>query len=71
MRQFKAEEPRGDSFAGTPDTFSIKCLWAKAASCKNFEFLVVDISVAFMHARTDEEIDVKCLQVSRAQDFGD
>ena len=25
----------------------------------------------FMHARTDEENYVKCLQVSRVQDFGD
>ena len=71
VRQFTAEELRGDSFAGTPDTFSIKCLWAKAASCKDYGFLVVDISVEFMHARTDEENYVKCLQVSRVQDFGD
>ena len=59
VRQFKAEELRGDSFPGTPDTFSIKCLLAKVASCKDYGFLVVDISVAFMHARTDEEIYVK------------
>ena len=32
---------------------------AKAASCKDFGVLVVDISVALMHARTDEEIYVK------------
>ena len=44
---------------GTPDTFFIKYLLAKAASCKGFGLLVVDISVAFMHARTDEEIHVK------------
>ena len=50
---------RGDLCAGTPDTFFIKYLLAKAASCKNFGILVVDISVAFMHARTDEEIYVK------------
>ena len=30
-----------------------------AASCKDFGILVIDISVAFMHARTDEEIYVK------------
>ena len=32
---------------------------AKSASCKDFGLLVVDISVAFMHSRTDEEIYVK------------
>ena len=62
---------RPRSSEGTPDTFFIKYLLAKVASCKDFGFLVVDISVAFMHARTDEEIYVKCLQVSRVQDFGD
>ena len=41
--------------------FSIKCLLAKAASCKDFGLLVVDISVAFVHARTDEEICVEVL----------
>ena len=59
VRQFKAEGLRDDLFAGTPDTFFIKYLLAKAASCKDFGLLVVDISVAFMHARTDEEIHVK------------
>ena len=59
MRQFKAEGLRDDLFAGTPDTFFIKYLLAKAASCKDFGILVVDISVAFMHARTDEEVYVK------------
>ena len=32
---------------------------AKAASCKDFGIFVIDISVAFMHAQTDEEIYVK------------
>ena len=50
VRQFKAEELRNDWFEGTPDTFFIKCLLAEAASCKDFGLLVVDISVAFMHA---------------------
>ena len=58
VRQFKVEGLRDDLFAGTPDTFFIKYL-AKAASCKDFGILVIDISVAFMHARTDEEIYVK------------
>ena len=68
VRQFKAEGLIDDLFAGTPDTFFIQYLLAKAASCKNFGLLVFDISVAFMHARTDEEIYMK---VPRVQDFGD
>ena len=56
VRQLKAEWIRSDLFAGTLDTFFIKYLMAKAPSCKEFGVLVVDISVAFMHARTDEEI---------------
>ena len=59
VRQFKAEGLLDDLFAGTPDTFLIKYLLAKAASCKDFGIVVIDISVAFMHARTDEEIYVK------------
>ena len=59
VRQLNAKRLRDDLFAGTPDTFFIKCLLAKAASCKDFGSLFVDISVAFMHARTDEEIYVK------------
>ena len=59
VRQFKAEGLRDDLFAGTPDTFFIKYLLAKAASCKNFGLLIVDTSVAFTHARTDEDINVK------------
>ena len=53
-------------FAGTPDTFFIKYLFAKAASCKDFGILVIDISVAFMHARTDEEIYVKIPSVIKS-----
>ena len=54
MRQFKAKGLGDDLFAGTPDTFFINYLLAKVASCKDF-----DISVAFMHARTDEEFYVQ------------
>ena len=61
VRQFKAEGLRDDLFAGTPDTFFIKYLLAKAASCKDFGIFVINISVAFMHARTDDEIYVKVL----------
>ena len=59
VRQFRAEGLQDDLLAGTPDTFFIKYLLAKAASCKDFGILVIDMSVAFMHARTDEEICVK------------
>ena len=69
VRQFKAEELRDDLFAGTPDTFFIKYLLAKAASCKVFGLLVVDISVAFMHARTDEEIYVQVLAGIKSSRF--
>ena len=55
-----SSRPRdSEMFAGTPDTFFIKYVLAKAASCKEFGLLVVDISVAFVHAHTDEEIYVK------------
>ena len=59
VRQFRAEGHRDDFFVVTPDTFFIKYLLAKAASCKNVGILVIDISVAFTHARTDEEIHVQ------------
>ena len=59
VRQFREERLRDDLFAGTPDTFLIKYLLAKAASWKDFGILVIEISVAFMHARPDEEIYVK------------
>ena len=59
VRQFKAEGLRDDLFAGARDTSFIKYLLAKAASCKDFGILVVDISVAFRHAPTDEKIYVK------------
>ena len=48
-----AEGLRDDLFAGTPDTFFIMYLLARAASCKDFGIFVIDISVAFVHARTD------------------
>ena len=46
-------------FAGTPDTFFIKYLL----------LFVVDISVAFMHARTDEETYVKVLSGIKSERF--
>ena len=69
VRQFRADMLRDDLFAGTPDTFFIKSLLAKAASCKDFGILVIDISVAFMHARADEEIYVKVLSGIKSSNF--
>ena len=59
VRQFPAEELRDELLTGTPDTFFVKCLLTKATSCKDFGIFVIGVSVAFMHARTDEEIYVK------------
>ena len=69
VRQFRAEGLRDDLFAGTPDTFFIKYLLAKAASCNDFRILVIDISVAVMHVRTDEEIYVKVLSDIRSSEL--
>ena len=52
VRQFKAEGLRDDMFVGTPDTFFIKYLLAKAASCKDFGILVIDIFCC-IHARSN------------------
>ena len=53
VRQFKAEGRQDDLFAGTPDTFFIKYLLAKAASCKDFGILVIDIIFCCIHARSN------------------
>ena len=37
----------------------MKYLISRAASEKSWGNLILDFSVAFMHARTDEEIDIK------------
>ena len=57
-----SSRPRGSEMICLQDRqtrFSSSMLLARAASCKDFRLLFVDISVAFMHARTDEEIYVK------------
>ena len=59
VRQFKVEGLRDDLFAGTPDTFFIKYLLDTTQSCKDLRLLAVDISVAFMHDLTEEEMFVK------------
>ena len=70
VRQFKAEGLKDDLFAVTSDTFFNKYLLAKAANCKDFGVVVVDISVAFKHARTDEEIYVKVPSGIKSSRFG-
>ena len=52
VRQLEVEGLRSDLFAGTLDTFFIKYLFAKAASCRDFGVLVVDVSVAY-YARSN------------------
>ena len=47
VREFRAEGLRDDLFSGTPDTFFIKYLLAKAASSKDFGIFVIAIGVAF------------------------
>ena len=69
VRQCKAEGLRDDLFAGTSDTFFIKYLLAKASSCTDFGLLIVDVSVAFVHARKDEEIYVKVLSCIKSSRF--
>ena len=60
MRQFKKEGERDDVFAGTPETSFMRYLVSNAASHRrSHAILIVDISVAFMHARMDEEVVVK------------
>ena len=72
-----SSRPRGSEMTWLrerQDTFSIKYLLVKTTRCQDFGLLVVDISVAFMHARTDEEIYVKVrsgIKSSRVQDFVD
>ena len=77
VRQFKAEGLQDDTFAGTPDTFFIKYFVGKRQRvATTLGIPVIDISVAFMHARTDEGICVKVpsgikssrlLEISRQQ----
>ena len=70
VRQFRAEGPRDDLFAGTPDTSFINYLLAKAASCKDFGILVIVICVASMHARTDEESAFRCQEFKTSETQG-
>jgi hypothetical protein len=59
VRQFNTESNREDLFAATPDTFFMRFVLAYAAADPRRAIIVIDISVAFMHARSDEEIVVR------------
>lgn len=58
MRQYNDGE-RSDVFAATPDIEFIRWLLSVAASDMDLVVVIIDISVAFMHARSNEEIVVK------------
>jgi len=58
VRQF-ANEKRDDTFAATPDTLFIRYLLSLAAADSTSAIMIVDISVAFMHARMTEEVVVR------------
>ena len=58
VRQYK-EEKRDDVFAATPETSFTRFVLSEAASHEGYAVLIADVSVAFMHARLDEEIVVK------------
>ena len=58
VRQYK-DEKRDDVFAATPETSFTRFVLSEAASHEDYAVLIADVSVAFMHARLDEEIVVK------------
>ena len=51
-----AEDQRDDLSAGTPETFFMRYVISRAAPKKCWGTLILDVSVAFVHARTGEEI---------------
>ena len=53
----EAEHQRDDISAGTPETFFMRYMISRAASKKCWRTLILDISVAVVHARTGQEID--------------
>ena len=58
VREFGLEK-REDTFAGTPDAFTMRFITACAAKSKDSAILIIDISVAFMHARSPDNIVVR------------
>jgi len=58
VRQFKSAEVRDDVFAGTPDTFFIRVELSLASRDESHGIMIIDISVAFMHARLGDEEEI-------------
>ena len=58
VRDFNVEK-RLDIFSGTPDSFFVRVQLVRASSDRTYALLIVDISVAFMHANILENIKVK------------
>ena len=58
VRQYKEEE-RDTFFAATPETSFACCVLTEAARDKGWAVLIADVSVAFTHARLEEEIVAK------------
>ena len=59
VRQYNTEGKRDDLFAGTPDAFFSRFQLHRASSHKDWAVMIVDVSVAFMHAPIQEKIKVK------------
>ena len=59
VRQYKTEGKREYTFASTPDSWFLRHAVGEAAMDQERAILIVDISVAFMHARSDGYIIVK------------
>ena len=59
VREYKSEGSRNDTFACTPDTWFLRYVVSRASMDRDLAILIVDISVAFMHARSDEDLIVK------------
>ena len=49
-------EKRSDVFSGTPDSFFMRFQLRKASTSGSRAIMIVDISVAFMHAPIDERV---------------
>ena len=58
VRQYN-DGKRDDVFATTPETSFARFIISEAAHHKDYAVIIADVSVAFLHARLDEEIVVK------------
>ena len=70
VQQFKAEQPWDDIPAGTLEIFSMRYLINRAVNDKSWGILILDVSVAIMHARADEAIYVRKKGTSGRVDLG-